>query len=104
VSGHTPGPWLAYNSDNGRILKHWRIKGDCVRNEPAFAIIDSGGKISPEYEAANARLIVRAVNCHEELLEALKIAVKALKDHDIDESMAGEFEILTDAVEKAEGR
>lgn len=66
---HTPGPWMAYNADNGRILKHWRIRGDCVRDEPTFAVIDSDGKLSPEYEAANARLIAAAP----ELLEALSL-------------------------------
>jgi hypothetical protein len=30
------------------------------------------------------------------------MAVRALQDHDIDESMAGEFEILTDAIEHAQ--
>ena len=68
-TSHTPGPWLAYNWDNGRPLKHWRIRGAAVRNDPTFAVIDSGGKISPEYEAANARLIASAP----ELLEALRV-------------------------------
>lgn len=57
---HTPGPWIAYNADNGRVLKHWRVKGGAARDEPTFAVIDSGGKILPEYEAANARLIAAA--------------------------------------------
>jgi len=38
----------------------------------------------------------------EQLYEALKMAVEALRDNDIDESMAGEFEILTDALEAYE--
>lgn len=48
----------------------------------------------------NAALIAAAPD----LLVALKMAVSALEDNDIDESMAGEFEILTDAIAKAEGR
>lgn len=36
------------------------------------------------------------------LLAALHIAVRALRDNDIDEAMAGEFEILTDAIAQAE--
>lgn len=71
---HTPGPWLAYNADKGRTLKHWRIRGHCVRNDPTFATIDSNGKLSPEYEAANARLIAAAP----ELLAALTDAAKWL--------------------------
>jgi hypothetical protein len=38
----------------------------------------------------------------DELLAALKMAVLALEDNNIDESMSGEFEILTDAIASAE--
>lgn len=37
-----------------------------------------------------------------ELLDALKMAVRALQDCGADEAMAGEFEILTDAIERCE--
>ena len=93
---HTPGPWVAYNSDgNGRILKKWHIKGACVRNEPSFATIDSGGKILPEYEAGNARLIASAP----ELLEALKLACETLRARG-EGGIAKHCEI---AIAKAEG-
>ena len=36
-----------------------------------------------------------------ELLAALKIAMRALQDHNIDELMSGEYEILTDAIARA---
>ncbi len=39
-----------------------------------------------------------------ELLDALKLAVRALQDLDADDGMAGEFEILTDAIDRAERR
>ena len=39
-----------------------------------------------------------------ELLDALKLAVRALQDLDADDGMAGEFEILTDAIDRAESR
>jgi hypothetical protein len=74
---HTPGPWMAYNSDNGRILKHWRIRGDCVRNDPPFAVVDSGGKMLPEYEAANARLMAAA--------PALLAACEEIIEHETDD-------------------
>ena len=32
------------------------------------------------------------------------MAIEALQDNDIDESMAGEFEILIDAIAKVEGK
>ncbi len=68
MSKHSPGPWLAYNAQGGRIFKHWRIRGNCVRNDPPFAIIDSNGKLLPEYEVANARLMAASP----ELLKALE--------------------------------
>jgi len=37
------------------------------------------------------------------LLDALKLAVKVMQDNGIDESMAGEFEVFTDAMSKAQG-
>ena len=80
---HTPGPWIAYNSDgnSGRILKHWRIRGACVRNDPPFAVIDSKGKLSPEYEYANAQLIASAP----EMLDALqRITHPMASDDDLD--------------------
>jgi hypothetical protein len=40
----------------------------------------------------------------DELLAALKVAVEVMRDNGIDESMAGEFEVFTDAISKAEGR
>ena len=38
-----------------------------------------------------------------ELLAALKKAVAVMRDNNLDESMAGEFELFTDAITKAEG-
>ena len=46
---------------------------------------------------SNARLIAAAPD----LLAALEMAVACLKDHNLDELMAGEFEILEDAIAKA---
>ena len=39
-------------------------------------------------EEANASFIVKAVNCHDELLNALKEAVKAMRKHDVAEAKA----------------
>lgn len=48
---------------------------------------------------AKAHLIAAAP----ELLEALKLAIIVMQDNSIDESMAGEFEMFTDAIAKAKG-
>ena len=46
---------------------------------------------------------LRMFAASQDLLDALKMANKVMKDYNIDEIMAGEFEIFTDAVAKAEG-
>lgn len=51
-------------------------------------------------ESATSPAPTESVN--KELLDALRIAVRALEDNDIDESMSGEFELLTEAIAKAE--
>jgi hypothetical protein len=86
---HTPGPW-EYSS--GQVWADGTAK--CVARRGA----DSG--IPPEQRDADMRLCAAAP----ELLAALKAAVAALRDNDVDEAMAGEFENLTDAIAKAEGR
>lgn len=48
--------------------------------------------------------MVNIVAAAPELLAALKMAAEYLKAANIDEAMAGEFEIITDAIAKAEGR
>jgi len=47
-------------------------------------------------QAANA-----AREAGPELAAALAIAVRVLRDHNLDETLAGEFEILTDALDRA---
>ena len=77
ATGPTDLPWEAYNGHDGG-LGHWlilakntEIWGDVPRL--VVAKIEDGwsGNNSPE-AAANADLIVRACNAHDELLEALK--------------------------------
>ena len=100
---HSPGPWIAYNSDgnSGRILKHWRIRGACVRNDPPFAVIDSKGKLSPEYEYANALLIAAAPD----LLDALE-EIEGLPCDDNGDRIipAGFLDNARQAIAKARGQ
>lgn len=103
---HVPGPWNAYNATNGRILSHWRIRSACVLDEPAFAIINSDGKILPEYEAGTARLIAAAPD----LLEACEAAeqlLAAAQEHDpawrLDTRVDGVRDMARAALAKAKG-
>jgi hypothetical protein len=57
------------------------------------------GDDSTEQVEGNAALILAAP----ELLKALRHAVMVMEEYDIDEHLAGEFEIFTDAIAKAEG-
>ncbi len=52
---HTPGPWIAYNAQGGRIFKKWRI-----HRAEARVIAEICENNSTEIEAANARLISAA--------------------------------------------
>lgn len=67
---HTPGPWIAGNATNGRILKRWRIYRSGAKT--VAEICDNN---SSEIEYANARLIAAAP----ELLSALEDLTKAAR-------------------------
>ena len=79
---YTKGNWKAHKN----ILGTWTIATDLAH----IADVD---------RHFNAQLIASAPD----LYEALGMAMRVLRDNDIDESMAGEFEILTDALAKADG-
>lgn len=66
-TGHTPGPWHAYNASGGRVHKKWRIRRTGARN-----VAEICENNSPEIEHANANLISAAP----ELLEALEACLR----------------------------
>jgi hypothetical protein len=70
-TNHTPGPWQAYNSRNGRIFKRWRIT-----RRGARTIAEICENNSPEIELANAVLI----QCAPCLLVALQDLVDYAED------------------------
>lgn len=103
---HVPGPWIAYNTVNGRILSHWRIKSGCVRDEPAFAVINSDGKILPEYEAGTAALIAAAPDLLA-ACEAMEQLLAAAQENDptwgLDTRVDGVRDMARAALAKARG-
>lgn len=71
---HTPTPWKigAINNDPRRGV----VGETAIINSSAYCVavaIPRGqhGDLAPEITRANAEFIVRAVNCHEELVQAL---------------------------------
>lgn len=83
---HTPTPWqdvaisgVRHDHDGFTVWTHW------LPDQPS------------EQRRANVEFIVRAVNCHEELIEALK-AVVAVADR-----KTVEFDQARAAIAKAEG-
>ena len=97
MSKFTPGPWYV-----NQLTPHKQIKESmCIASDEGPITFMSTVSINYiDTLWANARLIAAAP----ELYEALSMAIEAMRDHNIDESMAGEFEILTDALAKVEGK
>jgi len=77
-SGRTPGHWVAYSEEGER---HGRSEHSVCRHVvgafPHVCIASVWGQDSDEAKA-NADFIVKAVNCHEELLQCLKETGDAL--------------------------
>ncbi len=67
-TSHTPGPWIAYNAQGGRIFKKWRIHRPGAR-----VIAEICENNSTEIEAANARLIAAAPDLLAALSRVLEI-------------------------------
>lgn len=101
---HTPGPWVVSIGPPEHVKYEMHKTRIIPGGERDFIIATAEyGTYGPPMvgEAdANARLIAAAP----ELLEALKAAVRVMKDQNLDEALAGEFEIFEDAIAKAVGR
>ena len=99
---HTPGPWKPVKreqdlSEPGKYSPEYYAIMEAVEGSLVAEVHHAG--IEWEEFKANARIVAAAPD----LLKALKMAIHALQVHGIDETMAGEFEILTNAVAKVEG-
>ena len=92
--GHTPTPWtVRHGEKNGETFVE--IVG--MKTEIVDYFVSRSWGTRPEDEA-NAAFIVRAVNCHSELLEACKQARSFVKDH-----QDGDTAYLDSIIAKAEG-
>ena len=86
-TGHTPTPWQSWKNDSG--------------------IYGFGNPKSPSGRAFNevdANFIIRAVNSHDELLEACKGLLLILDGSDIAHFNDGNILQAKEAIKKAEGK
>lgn len=100
---HTPTPWHfekgRFNSDD---LSDSHIGSIVSEKDFILAAINGDAGSSEEVEA-NAAFIVRAVNAHEELLEAAKIGLRYMKPEE--KVIYGvDKKIVERAIAKAEGK
>lgn len=113
---HTPGPWKFSIGDSFSDTD-FIIAQDCPDEGDSWVIIrcQPGPTRSLEHEQADFEFIVRAVNCHKELLEALKETKAELLtltkgescDHSVGICWCSTFrslEFAEAAIAKAEGR
>lgn len=79
----TPRPWKIGKSLTGdRTPWISNEKGNisiCIIDDIARSSNDTTRKQEDEINIANARLIVKAVNCHDELVEVLKLAKREIE-------------------------
>lgn len=109
---HTPTPWAMHPIYTKGILTHWGING-VTNTETMFTsgrIVDVP-RNAPNHDGptqeANAEFIIRAVNAHNELLQACKFALGQLEGckplsgvHA--GSLKADIEIIKAAIAKAE--
>jgi len=80
---HTPTPWAMNAIYTKGVLSHWGINGVCETGDQFTSgrIVDVP-RNAPNHDGptqeANAAFIVKAVNCHEELLAACKACANAI--------------------------
>lgn len=103
---HTPGPWqLEYNPHYSRHELRGGLKGVDGRHIFGhFQGWSADGVTTEDEDNANAQFIVKAVNCHDALLEACKVAlgtIEWLESHGSERAQASK-DAITDAITKAE--
>jgi hypothetical protein len=84
MAKHTQTPWEAEHqqSDPGQKWTgtHWRVTAAMVGRSGVVAdTLNRDCVIDPDEDRANAEFIVRAANCHDELLTACERALSFVK-------------------------
>ncbi len=98
VTSHTPTPWKVAMPLGEGDIQILSVKVNAYGN---FINAVVPFRVFSNEDVANAEFIVRAVNSHEELLSAMKLATHHL--YATDEN-AKAINILLEAIAKAEGR
>lgn len=96
-SSHTPTPWYfdfekSYGANHG---PEWETRSAPAGRGIWTAHCQSGH---------DAAFIVKAVNCHEELVEALKSVKESLLDIHRDDTLDGCLMVIEDALARGEGK
>lgn len=69
-----------------RFKKPWTLRNDFIRDQEGIAVASILARPHHEEQIAIKDFILRACNCHDELLEACKLALVIIRD------MSGEAE------------
>ena len=109
MTEHTPLPWRVSSDMHGRMLRilserHGAVAIDTPFRHDAFDPEGTGrSDHTDEMLEANAKLIVRAVNCHDDLLAALEWAERALAPYSKDPAEGSGMHKIRAAITKARG-
>jgi hypothetical protein len=107
MSEHTPVPWVvrvfptARNANN----QYWIM--DAIPDKDGKVVANAIASATPSNDEAeaNARFIVRACNCHADLLEAVNLLLAAIDFAEVNKHPAIEacLDYATAVIAKAEG-
>lgn len=99
-SKHSPLPWRWWRKKDGRPKKYDLAKLLSCNDDDIFTLYGGSGKKAlgtTDQDIANAEFIVRAVNSHYAMLEALQDTQRVLASKGIDSSL------IDNAIAKATG-
>ena len=69
-----------FKTKDNATPRPWKLNEYTGEHKDGYTIFDCGGFLNMDEDKANARLIVKTVNCHDKLVEALKEIGETLKD------------------------